>query len=212
MNPLEQPENAVMENESEPPELKPSVPFTTGSTAYTKPLFSLVKCRILALPWSLNECLDADSDESFDGLKVRWFWSSISSRFLRVMNYKRCYSGSVVIGRVFFPIIQRWWEHLERHQLRSEDLCLVECRVEAKSLAQTFKVSRGVLAHILIFSASKRIADWRSGSLMRELYYEKPLRLCIKIKNSHVLGRSRSLVLPQHLILFPPLFLYVFCR
>ncbi len=69
-----------MDNESEPPELKTiSVRFTTGYTAYTKPLFRLVKCTILALPWSLNECPDAVSDESFDGLKVWWCWSSSSS-------------------------------------------------------------------------------------------------------------------------------------
>ncbi len=29
--------------------------------------------------WSLNECLDAVSDESSDGLKVWWSWSSSSS-------------------------------------------------------------------------------------------------------------------------------------
>ncbi len=33
---------------------KPSAPFITGSIAYTKPLFRLVKCMILALPWSLT--------------------------------------------------------------------------------------------------------------------------------------------------------------
>ncbi len=45
-----------MENESEPPELKTiSAVLQQGSTAYTKPLFRLVKCTILALPWSLNE-------------------------------------------------------------------------------------------------------------------------------------------------------------
>ncbi len=43
MKPLEKPENAVMENELEPSELKThQCCFTTGSTAYTKPLFRLV--------------------------------------------------------------------------------------------------------------------------------------------------------------------------
>ncbi len=54
MKPLEKPENAVMENESVNLRVKPSVPFTMGSTVYTKPLFLLVKCMILALPWSLT--------------------------------------------------------------------------------------------------------------------------------------------------------------
>ncbi len=43
-----------------------------GSIAYTKPLFRLVKCMILALPWSLNKCADAVWDENLDGLKVWW--------------------------------------------------------------------------------------------------------------------------------------------
>ncbi len=34
--------------------VKPSAPFPTGSIAYTKPLFHLVKCMILASPWSLT--------------------------------------------------------------------------------------------------------------------------------------------------------------
>ncbi len=74
MKPLEKLENAVMENESETPELK-TISFTIGSTAHTKPQFSLVKCTILVLPWSLNECLD----ESFDGLKFWCYWSSSRS-------------------------------------------------------------------------------------------------------------------------------------
>ncbi len=44
--------------------------FTTGSIAYTKPLFRLVKYTILALPWSLTSVPDAVSDESLDGFKV----------------------------------------------------------------------------------------------------------------------------------------------
>ncbi len=56
--------------------------FTMGSTAYTKPLFCLVKCTILALPWLLSEFLDAVSDESLDGLKHWWLESrSHSSGF-----------------------------------------------------------------------------------------------------------------------------------
>ncbi len=153
------------------------------------------------------------------GWKFWWFEGSVvlEFNFFQVFkgddkgDTKRWYSGSVVIGRVFFPIIQRWWEHLETSaEIRGSLFGWMQSR--GQKLGTNIKVSRGVLAHILIFSASKRIADWRSGSLMRELYYEKPLRLCIKIKNSHVLGRSRSLVLPQHLILFPPLFLDAFCR
>ncbi len=65
-----------MGNESEPPELKT---ISAGSTAYTKPLFCLVKCTRLALPWLLNKYPDAVSDESFDALKVWWCWSSSSS-------------------------------------------------------------------------------------------------------------------------------------
>ncbi len=61
--------------------LKPSAPFITGSIAYTKPQFCLVKCTILALPWLLNKCPDAVFDESFDGLKDWWCWSSSSSGF-----------------------------------------------------------------------------------------------------------------------------------
>uniref|UniRef100_A0A8C2K2F9 Exocyst complex component 2 n=1 Tax=Cyprinus carpio TaxID=7962 RepID=A0A8C2K2F9_CYPCA len=51
--------------------------FAMGSTAYTKPLFHLVKCMILALPWSLNEHKSALSDENLDGLVV-------AIRFFRV--------------------------------------------------------------------------------------------------------------------------------
>ncbi len=73
--------------------------FTTGSTAYTKPLFRLVKCTILALPWSLNECPDAVLDESFDGLKVWWCWSWSSSSS----------KGFEGWGTPKYVILAQWW-------------------------------------------------------------------------------------------------------
>ncbi len=85
--------------------VKPSAPFITGSIAYTKPLFRLVKCTILPLPWSLTECLDAVSDESLDGFKVLDLRSSF---FLvwRVMHSK--------------DVLTRWWFGVSS-QVKSEE-------------------------------------------------------------------------------------------
>ncbi len=89
-----------------------------GSTAYTKPLFHLVKCTILALPWSLTERLDAVLDESLDGFKVWWCWSwNHVLPGLKGDELQRCYSDSVVIGRVFSQV-----ESDERRAQSSRDI------------------------------------------------------------------------------------------
>ncbi len=138
--------------------------FTTGSTAYTKPLFRLVKCMILALPWSLNECPDVVSDESFDhSLVVLEFFKFF--RVWRVMNSKRCYSGSVVIGRVFSQMkVMR--------ELRETSAEILGSLMNGKSRPKPGSNlrHRRLLAHILIFSVSNRTADWQGGSLMWELH------------------------------------------
>ncbi len=78
--------------------------FKMGSTAYTKPLFCLVKCTILALPWSLTEHLDAVLDERLDGLTVWWCCNcNHVLPGLKGDELQRSYFDSVVIGRVFFP-------------------------------------------------------------------------------------------------------------
>ncbi len=62
------PENAAMENDSVSHQSRNNQHhFTTGSEAHTEPLFCLVECMILSLPWPLKKHLDAVSDENLDG-------------------------------------------------------------------------------------------------------------------------------------------------
>ncbi len=138
--------------------VKPSAPFIMGSIANTKPLFRLVNCTILALPWSLTECPDAVSDESLDGFKVL---DSRSSFFLvwRVMNSK--------------DVLTRWWLGVSSQVESEKGLrkrsaegrgALVEWKVKAARPGAKLKGPERVLAHILIFSESKRLQT-AGGSL-----------------------------------------------
>lgn len=105
-----------------------------GYIANTKPLFCLVKCTILALPWSLKECPDAVSDESSDGFKVLDLRSHSSG--LTSDEFQRC-PDSVVIGS-FFPC-RKWKRAKKRDLLRSKDLWL-NGKSRMHGLAQNLRV------------------------------------------------------------------------
>ncbi len=98
------------------------------------------------------------------GWKFWWFEGLVVLEFFkffqvwRVMNSKRCYSGSVVIGRVFSQMkVMRELRETSAEILGS----LMNGKSETKP-GSNLRYRR-LLAHILIFSVSKRTADWEAG-------------------------------------------------
>ncbi len=135
--------------------VKPPVLFITGSIAYTNSLFHSVKCTILALPWSLNECADAVSDESLDGLKVWWCGSSSSSS-----GFEGWWTPKdVILARWWLgEFSPRWrWKRAKRN-ISWHPRIFDEWKVKGSNLRY-----RRFLAHILIFSVYERNADWQVG-------------------------------------------------
>ncbi len=118
--------------------------FTTGSTAYTKPLFCLVKCTILAL------CPDAVSDESHGGFDFTFSWSHVLPG-LKGDELQRCPVSDISGGWEFLPS----WK-LKKSWGTSAEILGSLLNGKSRPKPGTLKGSGRVLAHILIFSESKR--------------------------------------------------------